>query len=79
MRHCFFQIHDERGTNEDPVGAVLSDPSAAMLRAVTICAETGCSCRFFPGFAVSVRNEDGAVIGRVSVVLATATLEHRNV
>lgn len=79
MRQYYFQIHDERGTNDDPVGAILPGPSAAMLHAVTICAEIGYSGGFHLGFAVSVRDEHGAVIGRVSVVLAAKTSGHRDV
>jgi hypothetical protein len=75
MRRYFFQIHDERGTDEDPAGIVLASHGAAMLHAVTMCGEIGCSCGFFRGFAVSVRDENGAAVGRVSVVVATATLE----
>ena len=78
MRRYFFQIHGEHGTDEDPTGIALSDESAAMLHAVAICAEIGCSGGFFLGFAVSVRNEHGAAIGRVSVVVATAPSERRD-
>jgi hypothetical protein len=78
MRRYFFQIHCERGTDEDPTGTALSDERAAMLRAVTMCAEIGCSNSFSLGFAVSVRDEHGAAIGRVSVVVAT-TSERRGV
>ena len=78
MRRYFFQIHGERGTDKDLTGIALSDQSAAMLRAVTMCAEIGCSGGFFPGFAVSVRNEHGAAIGRVSVIVATATSERHD-
>lgn len=79
MRRYFFQIDSERGTEEDPAGIALSDHSAAMLHAVTICAEIGCSGGFFRGFAVSVRDEHGAAVGRVLVVVPTATLERRDV
>ncbi len=79
MRRYFFQIHGERGTDEDTTGISLSDERAAMLRAVTMCAEIGCSSGFRLGFAVSVRDEHGAAIGRVSVVVATTTLERRDV
>lgn len=79
MRRYFFQIHGERGTDDDPVGVVLSDHSAAMLRAVTMCAEIGCSGSFYLGFAVSVRDDQGAAIGRVSIVVATAGSERRDV
>lgn len=79
MQRYFFQIHGERGTDDDPVGVVLSGPSAAMLRAVTMCAEIGCSGGFYLGFAVSVRDERGAMIGRVSVVMTTAASEYRHV
>jgi hypothetical protein len=78
MGRYFFQIHGQHGTDEDPIGIALSDNSAAMLRAVTMCAEIGCSGGFYLGFAVSVRNEYGAAIGRVSVVVATAALECRD-
>lgn len=77
MRRYFFQIHGERGTDEDTGGVALSDHGAAMLRAVTMCAEIGCSSGFRLGFAVSVRDEHGTAIGRVSVVVAT-TLERRD-
>lgn len=76
MRRYFFQIHGERGTDQDLTGIALSDESMAMLRAVTMCAEIGCSSGFFPGFAVSVRDEHGAPVGRVSVIVATAASEH---
>lgn len=75
MRRYFFQICRERGTDEDPEGIALSDHSAAMLHAVTMCAEVGCSCGFDLDFAVCVRDEFGAEIGRVSVVVATAIVE----
>lgn len=75
MRRYFFQIHGEHSTDEDPAGVALSGPSAAMLHAVTMCAELGCSGGFCAGFAVCVRDEHGAAIGRVSVVVATVALE----
>lgn len=78
MRRYFFQIHGGHGTDEDPTGITLSDESAAMLRALTMCAEIGCGGGFHLGFAVSVRNEHGAAIGRVSVVVATAPSERRD-
>jgi len=78
MRRYFFQIHCERGTDEDPGGIALSGDSIAMLHAVTMCAEIGCSGGFHPGFAVCVRDEHGAAIGRVSVVVAIATSERRD-
>lgn len=78
MRRYFFQIRGERGTDEDPTGIALSDESAAMLHAVTMCAEIGCGGGFYLGFAVSVRNEHGGAIGRVSVVVATAPSERRD-
>lgn len=78
MRRYFFQIHRERGTDEDPAGIVLAGHGAAMLRAVTICAEIGCSGGFYLDFAVSVRDESGAAIGQVSVVVATAPSERRD-
>jgi hypothetical protein len=52
--------------------------SAAMLHAVTMCGEIGCSCGFSHGLAVSVHDEYGAAIGRVSVVVAIAPLERRD-
>jgi len=79
MRRYFFQIHGERGTEDDPVGVFLSDHGAAMLRAVTMCAEIGCSGGFHLGFAVSVWDERGTVIGRVSVVVAATSPERRDV
>lgn len=79
MRRYFFQIHGERGAEQDPEGIDLSGHSAAMLRAVTMCAEIGCSSGFHLGFAVSVRDEHGGAIGRVSIVVATSTLERRDV
>ncbi len=77
MQRYYFQIHGGRGRDEDPCGVVLSGHSAAMLHAVTMCAEIGCSGEFCLGFAVSVRDERGAAIGRVSVVVAAA-LERRD-
>ncbi len=79
MQRYFFQIYGEHGTDDDPVGVVLSGPNAAMLRAMTMCAEIGCSGGFNFDFAVSVRADHGAVIGRVSVVMTTAALERRDV
>lgn len=76
MRRYFFQIHSERGTDDDPVGVVLSDHSAAMLRAVTMCAEIGFSGGFYLGFAISVWDEHGAAIGRVSVMTTTIPDRH---
>jgi hypothetical protein len=78
MRRYFFQVHGERGTDEDPSGVALSGPGAAMLHAVAMCAELGCSDDFCLSFAVCVRDEYGAAIGRVSVVVATAALEARD-
>ncbi|MEQ8816132.1 MAG: hypothetical protein RLO51_17275 [Thalassobaculum sp.] len=78
MRRYFFQIHGERGTDDDPGGIALPGHSAAMLQAVTMCAEIGCSDGFHLGFAISVRDERGSVIGRVSVVVAAAILERRD-
>jgi len=78
MRRYFFLVHGERGTDEDPAGFALSGDSAAMLRAVAMCAEIGCNGGFHLGFAVSVRDEHGATIGRVSVVVATAAAEPRD-
>lgn len=78
MQRYFFQIHGEGGTDEDPMGIALSDHSAAMLRAVTMCAEIGCSDGFYVGFAVSVRNERGAAIGRVSVIVAASASGRRD-
>ena len=74
MRRYFFQIDGERGTDEDPEGIALSSNSAAMLHAVTLCAEVGCSGGFCVGFSVCILDEHGAEIGRVSVVV-TAPLE----
>lgn len=73
MRRYFFQIQSERGTDDDPVGVVLSDHGAAMLRAVTMSAEIGVNGGFYLGFAINVWDERGATIGRVSVVMATAS------
>lgn len=78
MRHYFFQIHGNRGTDEDHGGIALSDRRAAMLHALTMCAEMGCIGGFYRGFAVSVRDERGAVIGRVSVVVADTAPERRD-
>lgn len=78
MRRYFFHIHGERGTHEGTAGIALSDRSAAMLHAITMCAEIGCSDGFRLGFAVSVRDEHGAAIGRVSIVVAADTLEHHS-
>lgn len=71
MQRYFFQIHGERGTDDDPEGVLLSGPSAAMLHAVTMCAEIGCSGGFRLDFAVSLRDEHGTAIGRVAVLVAT--------
>lgn len=79
MRRYFFQVHGEPGTDEDPGGIALSGHGAAMLHAVTICAEFGCSSGFHLGFAVCVRDEHGAEIGRVSIAVAPATLGRRDV
>jgi len=79
MRRYFFQIHSEHGTDEDPGGIALSSPGMAMLHAVTMCAELGCAGGFRLGFAVCVRDEHGATIGRVSVVVAAAASERRDV
>lgn len=78
MRRYFFHIHGEHGTVEDPGGIAFSGHSAAMLHAVTMCAEIGCSGGFRRDFAVSVRDEHGTAIGGASVVVATATLERRD-
>lgn len=78
MRRYFFQILSKHGTDEDPEGIALSDHSAAMLHATTMCAEIGSSEGFHLGFAVCVRDERGAAIGRVSVVVAADILERRN-
>ena len=75
MSRYFFQIHGEPSMGEDPEGIALSSHRAAMLRAVTMCAEVGLSGGFRLGFAVSVRGERGAAIGRVSVVVSTAAAE----
>jgi len=79
MRRYFFQIHGERGMDEDSAGIALSSHGAAMLHAVTMCGELGCGCGFLHGFAVTVRDEHGAAIGRVSVVVAPAALERHDV
>ena len=79
MQRYFFHIHGEHGTDDDPTGVVLTGPRAAMLHAVTMCAEIGCASGFHSGFSVSVRNDHGAVVGRVSAVVVIATLERRNV
>lgn len=79
MRRYFFQIHGERGTDEDSASIALSSRSAAMLQAATMCAEIGLSGGFSFGFAVSVRDEHGTAIGRVSVVVATITPERHDV
>jgi hypothetical protein len=78
MRRYFFRIDRERGTDEVPEGITLSGYNAAMLHAVTLCAEIGSSDGFYLGFSVSVRDEHGAAIGRVSVVVASATSERRD-
>lgn len=78
MGRYFFQIQGKRGTSDDPDGIALSDHNAAMLHALTMCAEVGCSGGFYLGFAVRVRDEHGAVIGRVSIVVATSTSERRD-
>ena len=75
MRRYFFRIHGERGTNEDPEGIAFFDHSAAMLHAVTMCAEIGSSADFHGGFAVSVWDERGAAIGRVAVTVVIACLK----
>ena len=77
MRRYYFQIDGKRGTDELPEGIVLSGDNAAILHAVTMCAEIGCSDGFLLGFAVSVRDDQGAAIARVSVVVAAATLGRR--
>jgi len=79
MRRYFFQIHGKRGTDDDSAGIDLSSRSAAMLHAATMCAEIGLSGGFCLDFAVSVRDEHGASIGRVSVVVATIASERRDV
>lgn len=78
MQRYFFRIQGERGTDEDPEGVPLSGPDAAMLHAVTMCAEVGCIDGFSLGFAVFVRDEHGAAIGRVSVVVAAVTSGRRD-
>jgi hypothetical protein len=79
MRRYFFQICSQRGTDDDPEGIVLSGHSAAMLHAVTMCAEVGCNGGFHLDFAVRIRDELGAEIGRVSVLMVTTILERRDV
>ena len=78
MQRYFFQIHGQRSTGEGPAGIALSDHGAAMLHALTMCAEIGCDGAFHRGFAVSVRDAHGAAIGRVSIVVAAAS-ERRDV
>jgi hypothetical protein len=78
MRRYFFQIQCERGTQEDSAGIAISGHSAAMLHAVTMCAEIGCSSEFHSGFTVVIRDEHRAAIGLVSVVVAIAALERRD-
>ncbi len=77
MRRYFFQIHGEHGTDEDPEGIALSGHGVAMLHAVTMCAEIGGQGGFHRDFAVSVRDEHGAAIGRASVFVA-ASARSRN-
>jgi len=79
MQRYFFQIHGGLGMDEDPAGVVLTGTCAAMLHAVTMCAEIGYASEFHRGFAVSVRDDHGAVVGRVSAVVVIASLERRNV
>ncbi len=79
MQRYFFQIHNELGTDEDSAGIALSSHSAAMLHAVTLCGELGYGCGFLHGFAVTVRDAHDAAIGRVSVVVASAASESRDV
>lgn len=79
MQRYFFQIHGERGADDDSAGIALSSRSTAMLYAATMCAEIGMSGGFCLDFAVSVQDELGAAIGRVSVVVATAASEQRDV
>lgn len=78
MQRYFFQIHGNHGTHEDPSGVILSGHCAAMLHAVTMCAEIGCASGFHRAFAVSVRDEHGVVVGRVSTVVAIATMERHH-
>jgi Domain of unknown function (DUF6894) len=73
VRRYFFEIHGERGTDEDQEGIAFFDHSAAMLHAVTMCAEIGCSADFSGDFAINVRDEHGAAIGRVAVIVAIAS------
>jgi hypothetical protein len=78
MQRYFYQMHGERGTNEDSAGIALSSHSAALLLAATMCAEIGLSDGFRLGFAVSVRDESGAEIGRISVAVSTSTSEQHD-
>lgn len=78
MRRYFFQVCGGRGTDEEAGGVALSSHNVAMLHAVTMCAEIGCSGGFYLGFAICVRDEHRVEIGRVSVVVATATSERRD-
>lgn len=79
MRNYFFLIRRRRGSDEVAEGIALSDHNAAILRAIVMCAEIGCSDGFYPGFTVSVGCENGAAIGRVSVTMLPAASEHRDV
>lgn len=74
--YFFFLIRRGRGTDEVTEGIALPNHNAAMLRAVAMCAEIGCSNGFYPGFAVSVGCENGVAIGRVSVVMLPASERH---
>lgn len=78
MQRYFYHIQGEHGTDEDPAGVILTGTCAAMLHAVAMCAEIGCGSGFHRGIAVCVRDDHGAVVGRVSAVVAIATLERRD-
>ncbi|MBX3492639.1 MAG: hypothetical protein KF899_06750 [Parvibaculum sp.] len=79
MRNYFFHIRRRRGSDEVAESIALSDHNAAMLRAVVMCGEIGCSDGFYPGFAISVGCENGAAIGRILVAMLPAASEHRDV
>jgi hypothetical protein len=70
MRRYAFLVQGEDRVDRGPTTVALSDHGAAMLRAVTMCAEIGCNGGFHHGYSVSVRDAQGAGIGRVSVVIA---------
>ncbi len=75
MQRYFFHTYDKHGTDEDQEGVVLTGRCAAMLQAVAMCAKIGCNDGFRRGFAICVRDDHGAVVGRVLTVVANASLE----